>query len=167
MREVFHVEHSVLICRNISLVLRWLAHGYAVKARQLKLRVGVLLFDYPLCQHFAQRGAVFEAVTGSASHNPDVFRIRMPVYDQVMVGAVLILTDSGFDQRRVFHGGKSECDVIANGLQSFFVCRPFSRGGIEVWSSGIVGDLESAAVAGWDPVDETIAMVGPDWQLRL
>src|SRR5271156_146926 len=91
----------------------------------------------------------------------------MPVDDQVIVRAVFVLADAGLNQRRVFHRRKAEGDVIANRFQSGFAHYSFSGSRIELRASRIVGDLESTSVGGWDAIDEVVAIVGPDWQLRF
>src|SRR5579863_4292468 len=91
----------------------------------------------------------------------------MPVDDQVIVGAVFVLADAGFDQWRVFHRRKTEGDVIANHFQSRFAHYSFSGSRIELRASRIVGNLESTSVGGWNAIDEAFAIVGPDWQLRF
>src|SRR5580698_3855082 len=91
----------------------------------------------------------------------------MPVDDQVIVGAVFVLADAGFDQWRVFHRRKTEGDVIANHFQSRFAHYPFSGSWIELRTSRIVCNLESTSVSGWDSIDEAVAIVGPDRQLRF
>src|SRR3984885_11223323 len=91
----------------------------------------------------------------------------MPIDDQMIVGAVLVLADAGLDQRRVFHRRKAEGEVIANRLHSGLAHRSFSGRRIEVWSSRVVGNLESATIRGWNAINKPVAIVGPDRQVRL
>src|SRR5271167_4070703 len=89
----------------------------------------------------------------------------MTVDDQIVVGAVFVLADAGLQQRRVFHRRKAEGDVIASELDAILTHLAFAGSRIEVGSSRIVGELESAAVRGGDAVDKAFMMIAPDWQL--
>src|SRR5580658_6667978 len=91
----------------------------------------------------------------------------MPVDNQVIVRTIFVLADASFDQRRVFHRGKAEGNVIANRFQSGFAHYSFSGSRIELRASRIVGNLESAPIGGWNAIDKAVAIVGPDWQLRF
>src|ERR1700685_4805700 len=88
----------------------------------------------------------------------------MPIDDQMIVWAVLVLADACLDQRRVFHRRKAEGEVIASCLQSWLAHRSFSGRRIEVWSSRVVGNLESATIRGWNAINKPVAIVGPDRQ---
>src|ERR1700674_706225 len=91
----------------------------------------------------------------------------MPVNDQVVVRTVFVRANAGLHQRRVFHRRKPESEVIAHKHESVATHRSFPRSGIELWSSGIIGNLESATVASRNAIDKAVAMIGPDRQLRL
>src|SRR6266403_2135814 len=63
--------------------------------------------------HFAQRGAVLEAMPRSAADNPCVRMGGMLVHDEVVVRRVLVLTYAGFDQGRVFHSRETISEILS------------------------------------------------------
>ena len=71
----------------------------------------------PSRHHLAQRGAMLEAMTRSASEQPNIFAPRMAVDDEVVVGAVFVLANAGLEQRRILQGGKAEGDIVPDGLE--------------------------------------------------
>jgi hypothetical protein len=54
-----------------------------------------------ICNHLPHHRALFEPMTRSATHNPNVLSFRMSVQDEIVVWGVFILTNSAFQQRRV------------------------------------------------------------------
>jgi hypothetical protein len=49
-----------------------------------------------LASVFADGRTVFEAVPRASAHQPDIFKIRMPVDQEIAVGGIFILADAGF-----------------------------------------------------------------------
>jgi len=57
---------------------------------------------------FPYRRAVLEAMSGSSAHEPYILGARMPVYDEVAIGTVLILTYPRLEQWRSLERWKAE-----------------------------------------------------------
>src|SRR5882672_9978640 len=91
----------------------------------------------------------------------------MAIQNEVTVGSLLVLTNARLDQRCVFHRGKTKRDVFTNTLQrsradySLAVCR------IEGAATRVVGDLEAAAVAAGDAVEESFAVIAPHGKMSV
>ena len=120
-----------------------------------------------LSHHFSQRGAVLEAVAGAAAQQPHVIHSGMAVHDEVAVGSLLVLADARLDQRSIFHRGKTESNIFADALQGRLTDHSFAEGGIEGAAAGVIGDLEAAAVASWDAVEEAVAVIAPHGKMRV
>src|SRR4029077_4644051 len=89
----------------------------------------------------------------------------MPVDDEVGIGCLLILADTGFDQGSIFQGREAEREVIADVLNCFQVDQPFAGGGIEGWPARVGGEFEAAVVAAGNAVEKVVAVVAPDGQV--
>ena len=85
----------------------------------------------------------------------------MPVEKKVAVRGLLVLADASLNQRRVFQGREAEADVFANFSQCLRTDHALSLRGIEVRPAGIVGNLESAAIAAGNAVAEFAAVIRP------
>jgi hypothetical protein len=70
----------------------------------------------------------------------------MPVDDEIIVRAVLVLADASFQQRRILQRGKAEGDIVPDGFQAFGTDGSFSRGGIKIGAARIVGDFETSSL---------------------
>src|SRR5579864_393713 len=132
------------------------------KAREGEQRVGSLFSCHHLGGHFANGGAVLEAVPGAAAQQPDVGGVRVAVHDEVLIGRILVLTNARFQQRRLFQGGKTQAEVLAGAGQAFGAGLALAVGGIEEWPAGIVGDFEAPALHHRKAVEKALAMVHPD-----
>jgi len=69
--------------------------------------------------HFPQRGTMLESVPRPSAQQPYIFAPWMPVDNEVIVRAVLVLADASLEQGSIFQCRKSECDVVANDLEAF------------------------------------------------
>src|SRR5258705_197526 len=49
-----------------------------------------------ISHHLTDHGSVFEAMARASANNPDIFRFRMSVQDEIVVGGVFILANSAF-----------------------------------------------------------------------
>ena len=85
----------------------------------------------------------------------------MPVEKKVAIWRLLVLADPSFNQRRVFQGREAEAHVFANFSQRLRTDHALSLRRIEIRPSGIVGNLESAAIAAGNAVAEFAAVIRP------
>jgi len=120
-----------------------------------------------LRQHLTNRRPVLESMPRSSTDQPDIFVLRMAVDDEMTVRRLLILADTRFDQRCIFQGREAEGDVFTDILQRFGIDYAFAARWIEVRSAGVVGDLESTAIAAWDAVVKLATMICPHRTVRI
>src|SRR5438067_2133487 len=85
----------------------------------------------------------------------------MPVEKKVAIRRLLVLADASLNQRSVFDGREAEADVFANFPQCLRGDHALSLRRIEVRPAGIVGNLESAAIAAGNAVAEFASMIRP------
>src|SRR5258707_201774 len=91
----------------------------------------------------------------------------MEIEDETSVGAVLILANSGFHQRRVFHPRKAQRHVGPGFLHRFRHDGPVAVGRIESRAAAIVGDLEAAPLVSGYAIEGRRPVVDPAWNLRF
>ena len=91
----------------------------------------------------------------------------MTIQDEVAVRSLLVLADTGLDQRGIFHRWKSDGNVFADAPQSCLTDNSLSLRGIELAASGVIGDLETAAAAARDAVEKAVAVIAPHRKLRI
>src|SRR5947207_58554 len=72
-----------------------------------------------VCDVLADNGAVLEAVAGAAADEPDVFKRRVAVNQEVAVRSVLVLADARLDDGRGAERGQTACEVSAHSRESF------------------------------------------------
>src|SRR5271170_1989221 len=91
----------------------------------------------------------------------------MAIHDEVAVGSLLVLADTGLEQRSVFHRGKPESNICTNALQRCLAHYSLAVGRIEGAAASVVGNLEAAVVAAGDAVKEAVAVIAPHGKLRV
>src|SRR5215469_1797194 len=91
----------------------------------------------------------------------------MAIDDEVAVRRLLVLADAGLEQRSVTQGRKAEARIFANVFQRLRADHALAMGGIEVWATRVVGNLESAAAAARDPIAKPSAMIRPHWHVHV
>ena len=94
---------------------------------------------------FAERGAVFEAVTGTAASDPDIWPLGMAIDEEIAVGSIFVLAYPGFDDGCVFESRETAGEKIACGLCAFL--RRDARLGVRVdgFAMGIAREFQAAA----------------------
>src|SRR5262249_49906739 len=70
------------------------------ETREREQRVGRPVVANQTREHLAERRSHLEAVTAAAAGNPDFRQAGVTVDEEVSVGAVLVLTDLGAEERR-------------------------------------------------------------------
>src|SRR5438270_5733233 len=91
----------------------------------------------------------------------------MAVDDQVVVRSVLVLTDSRFDQRSVFHSWKAKRHVLANGFQLFCAHHPLSPRGVKYRPTSIVGNFKSTTFVPRNAIEELVPVIRPHGQILI
>ncbi len=126
-----------------------------------------------IADHFAHHGTVLKAMTGAAARDPDIFRFRVAVQNEVMVGGVFVLTDPAFQQRRAGHSWKAETKIGACSRQPLIRNPAFHGGGINDRSARVVSHLEAASLVSWNAIEQVFSSHGlstainPDRKLRV
>ena len=110
---------------------------------------------------------MLKSMPRSAAKQPNIIYSRMPIHNEVTVRSLLVLADARLDQWSVFHRWKTEGNILANTSQRRVAHNSFARGGIEVVTARVIGDLEAASIAAWNTVEEALAVVAPDGKLRV
>ena len=62
---------------------------------------------------------MLEAVAGTTAGKPDVGHFRVAVDQEIAVGGVFVLADAGFDDGRVFEGGKAAGYIVSGPFGAF------------------------------------------------
>ena len=91
----------------------------------------------------------------------------MTVDNELAVGSLLVLADTGLDQRSIFQGREAEGQILADECQRLFADDPFSRSRIEGRAARVVCNFETAALVSRNAIKETAAMVAPHRHLAV
>src|SRR6267378_3540090 len=86
----------------------------------------------------------------------------MAIDNEVLVGRILVLTDTRLEQGRALERREAKRQVVARGLQRFGPGEPVTVGRIEVRASRVVGDLEAPPLVARNPVHEMRPVIRPD-----
>src|SRR5690242_6882170 len=81
-------------------------------------RLHVTALRDPRGHVLTQHGAVFEAMSGAATRQPDVIEGWMPVDQEIAVGGVLVLANASLRQGSALEGGEKAAKILASFLQS-------------------------------------------------
>ena len=123
--------------------------------------IGRSPFQHELSDVFANRGAVFETVTGASTYQPHVLQPWMSIEYEVQVRTVLVLTDPRLEKRCSFEARESELHMVAGLRQRCRGVGSFTVGGIEKRASAIVGYLEPSRLVSWNAVEDALAVIDP------
>src|SRR5258708_2713549 len=110
---------------------------------------------------------MLESMPRPAAYQPDVLHPRMAVNDEVAVGSLLVLAHAGFDERSIFQGGEAKGEILANCAQCSCGDYSFTGSGIERGAASVIRNLEAAAAAPRNAVDETATVIGPDRKMSV
>jgi hypothetical protein len=115
----------------------------------------------------AERRAQLESVARATTEQPSVLRLGMPVDDEVPIRAILVLADLRAEQRRLRQRREALGDEPARGLDALRRRVALALARIEWLASGIVRELESAAIVPRNPLAHSLGHVDPDRHLAF
>ena len=122
--------------------LRHAGSGFGQPCRR-KHRLRPSFPENALSDMLSQSRAQLEPVAGTPAGEPYVARFRMPIDNQMPVGAVCVLTDPRFDERRRSEPRETARQEFARSLNTFLGRPAIPVGRIEHLASRVVGDLDS------------------------
>src|SRR5260370_35348446 len=88
----------------------------------------------------------------------------MPIENEMIIQAVLVLADARFQQRGAFHSGESHRHIFSRLLDCFGRNRPLAGSGIEGGSARVISDLEAAPFIAGNAVKERSPVIDPSGQ---
>src|SRR5512132_4359108 len=99
---------------------------------------------------------MFESMPGSTTHEPNVFKFRMPVDQNISVRRVLILTNARFNNRRINKPRYPLCQILSHRLQSRRRDDALAAVGIELRSVCVDSHLQTTSIKIRHSVNEIV-----------
>src|SRR6266852_2348852 len=110
---------------------------------------------------------MLEAMAGPAANDPDIFRFRVAIQDEVVVCGVLILAHPALKQRGASHRREARAQIGTRRCQFFLRDLALHGGGINDRSTCVISDLEAAPVIPRNAIKEVLAVINPNRHLRF
>src|SRR6185503_17570949 len=90
--------------------------------------------------------------------------LRVPIEDEVAVGAVLVLADLGVEEGSLGQLGEALRQEAPRPRDPFLARRAVAGGGVEVGAPSVVGELEASAANVRNPIEDPLSEVDPHGQ---